>query len=675
MQNGQPEQIYIVGNHRKKAESTGENRDIISDKIDHISDLCYDISDWRGEHMGNNMEYIGTTEAARLLQITGRRVAGLCSEGKLSGAFRSGRNWKIPVNSVKQYMRDTGAAAPEEYKEDVQNLLPVAIGNTSYIEVSSECYYVDKTLLIRDLIDDHNMVTLFTRPRRFGKTLAINTIKTFFEKTEDDTSRYFTDKSIWLCGEKYRSMQGMYPVVILTFKDVKYATWEESMEAIRLVVKDEYKRHPELLTSTVLDADAKDYISRMEKGTLSGVELQRSLLSLTHMLSVHHGSKVVILIDEYDTPIQQGYSQGFYKEVISFMRNFLSGGLKDNTDLAFGVLTGIMRVSRENLFSGLNNPMVNTVVDNKYSEYFGFTEDEVREMASYYNRPEAMDEIRFWYDGYHFGNTEIYNPWSVTNYFASGGQAKPYWANTSDNEIIREILTGLTPEIADDLAKVMQGEEIHASLDMEVVYPRMTDGNDTIFSFLLLAGYLTPAGKPEETEIGTFASLRLPNAEIKRIYNTEILSWIRTQQPGSIISEIEKAVYLSDAKRLQEALRKYMITSISFYDGATEGFYHGMVLGLVASLSSKYYIRSNRESGDGRFDLQLEPKDKVLPGILMEFKAVSVSEKDKLSELAEEALVQTEDKNYQRDLEDRGVSDIVRYGIAFSGKKVEVRIA
>ena len=625
--------------------------------------------------MESNNEYIGTTEAAKLLQMTGRRVVGICSEGKLSGAFRSGRNWKIPVDSVKQYMKDTGIAVPEESKEDVQSLLPVAIGNTSYIEVSSECYYVDKTLLIRDLIDDHNMVTLFTRPRRFGKTLAINTIKTFFEKTEDDTSRYFTDKNIWSCGEKYRSMQGIYPVVMLTFKDVKYNTWEESVEAIRLVVKDEYKRHPEMLTSTVLDADAKNYIDRMEKGTLSGVELQRSLLALTHMLSVHHGSKVVILVDEYDTPIQQGYSRGFYKEVISFMRNFLSGGLKDNTDLAFGVLTGIMRVSKENLFSGLNNPMVNTVLDDKYSEYFGFTGDEVREMASYYGKPEVMDEIRFWYDGYHFGNAEIYNPWSVTNYFASGGQAKPYWANTSDNEIIREILTGLTPEIADDLAKVMQGEEIHASLDMEVVYPRMTDGNDTIFSFLLLAGYLTPAGKPEETEIGTFVSLRLPNAEIKRIYNTEILSWIRTKQSGNIISEIEKAVYLSDAKRMQEALRKYMITSISFYDGATEGFYHRMVLGLVASLSSKYYIRSNRESGEGRFDLQLEPKDKTLPGILMEFKAVSVSEKDKLSELAEEALIQTEDKNYQRDLEDRGINDIVRYGIAFSGKNVEVRTA
>ena len=631
--------------------------------------------------MGNKNEYIGTIEAAKLLRMTSRRVVGLCGEGKLPGAFQAGRNWKIPVESVKQYMSDAGMELPEETADEDQALLPFAIGNTSYIEISSDCYYVDKTLLIRDLIDDHNMVTLFTRPRRFGKTLAINMIKTFFEKTEDDTAKYFVNKKIWQCGEKYQSLQGVYPVIMLTFKDVKYSTWEESLEAIRLVIKDEYKRHPELSGSAMLDADDKKFIARMEKGTISSVELQRSLLNLTHMLSTHHGSKVVILIDEYDTPIQQGYSRGFYKEVISFMRNFLSGGLKDNTDLACGVLTGIMRVSKENLFSGLNNPMVNTVLDEKYSQYFGFTEDEVREMAAYYHKPAAMDEIRFWYDGYRFGNKEIYNPWSVTNYFASGGRAKPYWANTSDNEIILEILTGLTPEIADDLAKVMQGEEIHASLDMEVVYPRMTDGNDTIFSFLLLAGYLTLADRPEETEIGTFASLRLPNAEIRRIYNAEILGWIRTQQSGNIISEIEKAIYLSDANRLQDALRKYMITSIFFYDGAAEGFcqgtpsvYHGMVLGLVASLSSKYYIRSNREAGEGRFDLQLEPKAKELPGILMEFKAVASSEKDKLPKLAEDALDQTKEKDYARDLEDRGVSDIVRYGIAFSGKNVEVRV-
>ena len=623
--------------------------------------------------MESNTVWIGTTEAAKLLGMTSRRIVGLCREGKIEGAFQNGRNWKIPTESIRRFMAETGKAFPEENDEDGKSTLPFAIGNTSYIEVSSECYYVDKTLLIRDLVDDHNMVTLFTRPRRFGKTLAINMLKTFFEKSGEDTSRYFIDKKIWECGEKYRLMQGAYPVVMLTFKDVKYDNWQDSREAIRLVVKDEYKRHSELFSSTLLDADAKNYLDRMESGKLTDVELSRALLNLTRMLAVQHGSKVIILIDEYDTPIQQGYSRGFYKEVISFMRNFLSGGLKDNPDLAFGVLTGIMRVS--NLFSALNNLTVNTVLDEKFSEYFGFTEEEVLEMAAYYNRTGAKDEIRSWYGGYRFGVTGIYNPWSVTNCFASGGQAKPYWANTSDNEIIREILTGLTSDIAEDLSRVMQDEEIHASLDMEVVYPRMSDGYDTIFSFLLLAGYLTPAGKPVETEFGTFASLRLPNTEIRRIYNTEVLSWIRMRQSGNVVAEIEKAVYLSDGKRLQDALRRYMIATISYFDGATEGFYHGMMLGLVASLSSKYYIRSNREAGEGRFDLQMEPKDISLPGIVMEFKAVPVTEKTDLAELAEEALGQIADRSYYKELEERGVSDIVRYGIAFSGKNVEVNVS
>ena len=606
-------------------------------------------------------DYIGTSKAASMLHMTTRRVVGLCHEGKLIGAVQDGRNWKIPEESVRAYMGIS------------DTLLPCAVGNTSYVEISSECYYVDKTLLIRDLIDDHNMVTLFTRPRRFGKTLAINMLKTFFEKTEEDTSKYFIDKNIWRCGQKYRALQGTYPVIMLTFKDVKFDNWQDSLEAIRLVLKDEYKRHPELMESIALGADDKDYLSRMEKGALSDVEYSRALLNLTRMLAAHHGRKVIILIDEYDTPIQQGFTRGFYQDVIAFMRNFLSGGLKDNTSLAFGVLTGIMRVSKENLFSGLNNLTVNTVLDEKYSCYFGFTGDEVQKMADYYGKSDGMQEIRKWYDGYRFGQSEIYNPWSVTSYFANDGQAKTFWANTSDNEIIREVLQELTPEIADELTRIMQGEEIHAALNMEVVYPKMADGADTIFSFLLLAGYLTLSSSPEETEFGTFATLKIPNMEIRRVYNTEVLGWMRTRTTGGVIPNIEKAIFLGDGDRLQKALRDYMITCISAFDGAAEGFYHGMVLGLVASLSSRYYIRSNRESGDGRYDLQMEPKEKHLPGIVMEFKAVPASEKGALSEIAEDTIAQIDRRNYTRELEERGIKRVVKYGIAFSGKAVEVK--
>jgi hypothetical protein len=355
------------------------------------------------------------------------------------------------------------------------------------------------------------------------------------------------------------------------------------------------------------------------------------------------------------------------------MRNLLSGGLKDNEFLAFGVLTGIMRVSKENLFSGLNNLMVNTILDEKYSRYFGFTGEEVEAMADYYGESGRMPEIRKWYDGYRFGNTDIYNPWSVANYFASGCRARSFWANTSDNEIVREILTGLRSQTADELTRAMQGEESQTALNMEVVYPNMKESPDTVFSFLLVAGYLTLASVPEETEFGTFATLRLPNAEVRRVYNSEILSWISSRQDGSVVTEIGKAIYTGDGEKLSTALRQYMISCISAFDGASEGFYHGMVLGLVASLSTEYHIRSNRESGEGRFDLQLEPKGNVLPGILMEFKAVPLSGKERLQESVAEAIAQIDRMEYTRELEERGVGKIIKYGIAFSGKNVEVK--
>ena len=617
--------------------------------------------------------YISSKEAAELLHISTRRAVGLCHDEKFAGAFQQGRSWKIPRESVLAYRKETNPAIAGELKQ----ILPCPVGTTSFVDIVQHNYYVDKTLLIRDLLDDHAAVTLFTRPRRFGKTLAMDMLKTYFEKTEEDTSVYFQDKKIWSCGQKYREAQGRFPVIALTFKDVKCTDWESSLEMIRIVIRDEFMRHTELYGSDRLNAVEKDYLQKMQAGSLSEVEYTRALLNLSRMLEKLHQAKVVILIDEYDTPIQQGHSHGFYDQVIAFMRNFMSGGLKDNPSLAFGVLTGILRVSKENLFSGLNNPVVNSVLEEKYSEYFGFTSDEVEEMAAYYGASDKMAEIRDWYDGYRFGSTEIYNPWSVVNYFYQNCKAKPYWTNTSDNEVVREILMSLTPEIAENLFLLVQGKTVQTSLRMDVIYPQITDRDDSIFSFLLVAGYLKPVDQVQETEFGTFAELGLPNKEVRRVYNTEILSWLQGTISGNVMSDIEKALYLNDGKKLKNALRKYMITCISSFDGAAEGFcqgtptvYHGMMLGLAAGMSSGYYIRSNRESGDGRFDLALEPRIASLPGIIMEFKA----EKDekKLEASAADALSQIDRKQYETDMRDRGIQEIAKYGIAFAGKHVEI---
>ena len=611
-----------------------------------------------------DIRYISTKEASEIMGLSTRRVVGLCNDGKLKDAVKSGRNWKIRETTVYDYL---GTVKPEDEKDAVRSC---SVGNTSYIDIVKNSYYVDKTLLIRDLIDDQIPVILFTRPRRFGKTLALDMLKTFFEKTQEDTSVYFKDKLIWTCGKKYQKLQGRYPVISITFKDIKFSDWDSTYSAIKSVIRDEFMRHEELFASDRLNPVEQDYLKRMQIDALTEVECARALLNLSRMLEKHHQTKVVILIDEYDTPIQQGHSKDFYENIITFMRNFMSGGLKDNGSLAFGVLTGILRVSKENLFSGLNNPIVNSVLDEKYSKYFGFTVDEVNAMASYYGQEEKLNELQEWYDGYRFGSTEIYNPWSVANYFYNNCQAKPYWTNTSDNEIIREILASLTPEIAEELFMLMQGETIQASLNMDVIYPKITDGTDTIFSFLLVAGYLRPVNAAVETEFGTFIELELPNKEIRRVYNTEILSWIRGALDGNVMEGVQKALYLNDGKRLQEALSKYMITCISCFDGATEGFYHGMMLGLAAGMSSRYYIRSNRESGYGRFDLMLEPKNHSMPGIIMEFKATkNISE---LTACAEEALEQIDEKHYDVDMRDRGIREIAKYGIAFCGKNVEI---
>lgn len=618
--------------------------------------------------------YITTTDAANFLHITGRRVIGLCRSGELEGAVQEGRRWKIPEESIlelaeKRHLDVKGRMFAFGSEGDLK---PCAVGNTSYIDVAKDCYYVDKTLLIKELIDDRSMVTLFARPRRFGKTLALSMLRTYFEVSDEDTSVYFQDKKIWVCGERYQKLQGQYPVIYLTFKDVKFNAWKESLEGICLTIIDEFRRHGELGKSSALDASDLDYYQRVMKNELSEVEYQRSLLTLTRMLRQHFGQKVVILIDEYDTPIQQGFMKGFYHEIISFMRNFLTGGLKDNANLAFGVLTGILRVSKENLFSGLNNLAVNTILDKKYSTCFGFTEEEVRDMALYYRKEDKLEEIQEWYDGYRFGNSHLYNPWSVSNYFYNDCEPKNFWVNTSDNEILQSMLRSLTPEIAEELLSLMQGKQVSTFINTEIIYPRISDGTDAVFSFLLMAGYLTPVSRPEETESGTFADLKLPNLEIRRVYNAEILSWVKGNVGGNAVTQIEKSLYQNNAEQLQQALQKYMLSCISYFDGAAEGFYHGMVLGLVASLSSRYYIRSNRESGEGRFDLQLEPKMKILPGIIMEFKSVDASRKNDLKKEAEDALKQIETQKYDTEMRDRGIQDIVRYGIVFSGKHVEV---
>ena len=549
------------------------------------------------------------------------------------------------------------------------------IGISDYVRAQSEYYYVDKTLLIKEFLDRRPLVSLFTRPRRFGKTLNMDMLRVFFEISDEDTSRYFADKAIWNCGGEYRAYQGKYPVIFLTFKDVKFDTWEATIDKIRGLLQEEYGRHQELIDSDKLSQYEKIYFTKILDSSANEVELTSALERLSKMLAVHYGKAPIIIIDEYDTPIQEGYSKDFYDEIIGFMRNFFSGAFKDNKNLSYGFLTGILRIAQESIFSGLNNLSVNTVMDEEYDSFFGFTSDEVKKMLEYYGMSKKESELKDWYDGYLFGSEEIYNPWSVINYISRGGIPQAYWVNTGKNEILEDLLKVATDDITERLYALLHGERIIARIDQNVVYSSLTEEPANIYSLLLVAGYLKAPKKELQADGSYLCEVSIPNREIAAVYKSEILSHFL--QVGVITrntaNKIAESLYANDYKKLQNAVAEYMDKSISFYDGGAEGFYHGLMLGLIALMDNQYKIKSNRESGDGRYDICLIPREEKYPGIIMELKW-----KEKLSEaalvsLAEEALVQIDELRYDSELTEDGIADIIKFGIAFSGKKVCIK--
>ncbi|MFZ2229834.1 AAA family ATPase [Agathobacter sp.] len=601
------------------------------------------------------MEYLSCSDASKAMGFSVRRIQQMCKNGELPGAIKEGRKWLIPDETIHMNHFAKNKSLP--------------IGVSDFKLATTGYYYVDKTLMIRDFLDKKPMVSLFTRPRRFGKTLNMDMLRVFFEKTNEDTSVYFKDKQIWQCGDYYTKHQGQYPVIFLTFKDVKSMTWEETFQKIRRLISLEFIRHNELETSSVLTAYEKEQYHLLAGDSGDEVDCQMGLQLLSLLLHKHYGRECIIIIDEYDTPIQQGHTCNFYPEIVNFMRNFFSGGLKDNPHLAFGFLTGILRVAKESIFSGMNNLKTYSILDDGYSSYFGFTEKEVKDMLRYYGKDDKYNELSEWYDGYRFGNTEIFNPWSVINYISDNCFPKAFWQSTGSNEIIGEIIQTATPEITKDLYKLLCGEKIAAYIDTGVIYPEVQNNPYSIYSFLLVAGYLKVANIYPQSDGNFMCDVAIPNKEITFVYEKEVLN--RTNQNSLAIS-ISQAIFSKDTQKLQALLEDFMVKSISSIDGANEGFYHGMMLGLCAILGNRYKIRSNRESGLGRFDIQLMPLTKGMPGFIFEFKHTKDEHTD-LSALADSALQQIETKKYDTELRDNGVNSIISIGIAFRGKSAVVR--
>ena len=613
---------------------------------------------------------IPAKDAAVRWGVTERRITGLCRSGKIHGAIKRGGLWYVPADA--QRPEDGRVRTGAYIHSDTRKKLPLPVGISDYRVASTQYYYVDKTLLIRDFLDERPMVSLFTRPRRFGKTLNMDMLRTFFEISDEDTSVYFRDKAIWRAGKTYQDYQGKYPVVSVTFKDMKCETWEETLEKLREVIGNEFARHEQMLSSDRCNAVDKAYFRRLMERTASSTELTSAFMTLTKMLHQHYGIAPVIIIDEYDTPIQQGHTKGFYDQVILFMRNLFSGGLKDNSHLSFGFMTGILCVAKESIFSGLGNLTINSITDEKYSTYFGFTPEEVRSMAAYYGAKDRYEEISAWYDGYRFGQKEIFNPWSVINYFRNDCRPGAYWQSTGSNEIIGEVLSEADAEMYERLQMILQGETFLTYIDTDVVYPEIRRNPSSVYSFLLVAGYLKLVSADQSFPGGLMCQVALPNCEIAFVYKKEILDQLTGIVPPSLAVSIQEALFSGNGNALRQSIQSLLLESASAFDAAGENFYQDLVLGLCAMMDSRYMVRSSRESGKGRYDIGLIPKVRSLPGILIELKAAGKNDRANLKTLAEAGLSQIRDKSYETEMRSQGISTIYRYGVAFQGKDVEI---
>ena len=558
-------------------------------------------------------------------------------------------------------------------------LLPPPVGTSDWVRFSRTSYCVDKTLILKDLIDSESTVALFTRPRRFGKTTMLKMIRAFYEpETLVDgrgmvkTEEFFTDKKIWAAdGGKYRAEQGKRPVIFLSFKDFKSTTWKSARNDLI-----------NCLAYAFCDfASAGDALSGVKAAQFAAVmdgkadldTLKLSLGLLAEAVHLHSKTLPVILIDEYDQPITSASSHGYYDEMCGFMRVFLSGAMKDCEHCHLGIMTGVLRVAKEGILSGLNNLKVWTVFDREYSQYFGFTEDEVAEMARYYGAEDKLPEIKAWYDGYDFGGTEIYNPWSVLGYFDHSCRPDAYWLDTSSNDLITEIVQELPFHMEVTLHKLMEGKPVVVPMTKELgPYKQIRDNENTLYALLVSAGYLKAVGEVKDGE----CDVMIPNHELKQVFYSEIVQKVRSFDKSGGIVAVERALRERDPFLFGKYLAAYLKESVSFFDTAAEGFYHGLVLGFIACFRNRFVVKSNRESGEGRYDISMRPLVDGMPGVVIELKAAEEETED-LDALAREARRQIDTREYTTemlaDFASHGEQrDILKFGMAFYKKNLVV---
>lgn len=557
------------------------------------------------------------------------------------------------------------------------NYKPLPIGTDDFRKlVTSGYYYVDKTLFIKELLDKKGEVNLFTRPRRFGKTLNLSMLRYFFEDTGNaqinaQNRKLFDGMEIMQQGERYTGEITSYPVIQVCFKSAKQPTWEQALTMLRRQIAVEFERH-QYITDTLPDYDAERY-QNITANAGDIVDYIDALAFLSKCLMQYHQKPVILLIDEYDVPLENAYFQGFYTQMADFIRSLFESALKTNPSLHFAVITGCLRITKESIFTGLNNFEIISVLTKDYSRHFGFTTQDVKELLGYYHLSQKEDSIRQWYDGYLFGDTEIYNPWSIINYVKAlladeEEPPQPYWSNTSSNNIIRSLIERSDFSVRSEIEDLIAGMNIEKPVHEDITYEDIYQSMDNLWNFLFFTGYLKQSGK-RVIDHQIYITLSIPNVEIQQIYKTKVLSWFRDEIEQKDMSELYKSILEGNTEVFQKCLTGVLRDTISFYDNV-EAFYHGFMIGILGKLKT-YIIKSNRESGDGRFDILIQSLDITRPIVIIELK--TAKKYKNLEKEAEDALDQIQKMGYDSEFAEEGYEKSIRYGISFYKKNCMIK--
>lgn len=557
--------------------------------------------------------------------------------------------------------------------------LPIGVDNFGKI-VTDGYYYIDKTMLIKELLDLKGEVNLFTRPRRFGKTLNLSMLRYFFEDTGDEKANernksLFQGMKIMEAGESCTDQIGMYPVFELTLKSAKQEDYDMAAYMIQNAVSVEFERHRHIVEGEKEYLSAREYeqYTAIAEGKAEEKTLRNSLQLFCQCMYKITGKKTVILIDEYDVPLESAYFSGFYDKMAGFIRSLFEAALKTNQYLQFAVITGCLRISKESIFTGLNHLKIISILDQRYSEHFGFTEAEVRKMMAYYGVESRFSVMKEWYDGYAFGNTEVYNPWSVINFMYDlyadvNAFPRPYWINTSSNDIIKDLVARADREMKGQIETLLSGETLDIQVHEEVTYEDIHSNQESLWNFLYFTGYLTKENEYFKGKY-TFLKVRVPNIEVMTIYENTIMNWMKDAIKKEDFRDLYQAMEDGNAQRMADILNGQLFRTISFYDSA-ENFYHGFLAGIL-SQSENYLVKSNRESGNGRSDIMVKSPSLRGRSFILELK---VSDSiDDLERDAERALQQIYDKKYAEELRTEGYRRIDCYGVSFFRKDCEVR--